>query len=237
MMLLDPTTWLIPKKKGNFSFYLCFSLPACFLSTPQSAQQQHTEAPKSNPLLAASASSDPVSTPSLKQITPWPTSSFHTTLACSCASQNYASVFALRFRRISSVHLVTEKYCWQSKIPHINNKRTENWGFICLLYVTSVCLIMLKQSFKVCVASWPSINSIFAITIILIFCFFVVRHWISAWFVIKVRHQRLNSFLINVCDNACTADNKNMSVRLSEAATGRQINFAAYLSRETNGNF
>lgn len=180
------------------TFYLVLS-PSLFLQyAPIVSPATAHRSSQKHPPLAASASSDPVSTPSLKQITPWPTSSFRTTLACACASQNYASDFALRFRGISSVRLVTEKYCWQYKIPHINNKRTENWRFFCLLYVTSVCLIMLRQSFKVSVASGPSIKRFFAITIILIFCFFVVRRQISAWFVIKVRCQWLNYFLINV---------------------------------------
>lgn len=161
------------KKWWELLFLSLFLSPSLFsqyapIVSPATAHRSS----QSNPPLAASASSDPVSTPSLKQITPWPTSSFRTTLACACASQNYASVFALRFRGISSVRLVMEKHCWQYKIPHINNKCTENWRFFCLLYVTSVCLIMLRQSFKVSVASWPSINRIFAITIILIFRFF-----------------------------------------------------------------
>ncbi len=187
------------KKKGwELSISVSLSLPFSSVRPNSQPSNSTQKLPKAPPPLAASASSDPVSTPSLKQITPWPTSWFRTTLACACASQNYASVFARRFRGISSVRLVTEKYCWQYKIPHINNKRTENWRFFCLLYVTSVCLNMLRQSFKVSVASWPSIKRFFAITIILIFHFFVVHRQISTWFVIKVRCQWLNYFLINV---------------------------------------
>ncbi len=161
MMLLDPTTWLIPKKGWELSISVSLSLPFSSVRPNSQPSNSTQKLPKAPPPLAASASSDPVSTPSLKQITPWPTSWFRTTLACACASQNYASVFARRFRGISSVRLATEKYCWQYKIPHINNKRTENWRFFCLLYVTSVCLNMLRQSFKVSVASWPSIKRFF----------------------------------------------------------------------------
>ncbi len=190
------------KKKG-WELSISVSLPLPFSSVRPNSQPSNStqKLPKAPPPLAASASSDPVSTPSLKQITPWPTSWFRTTLACACASQNYASVFARRFRGISSVRLVTEKYCWQYKIPHINNKRTENWRFFCLLYVTSGCLNMLRL--KVIFQGQRCLMTIykkvfFAITIILIFHFFVVRRQISAWFVIKVRCQWLNYFLINV---------------------------------------
>lgn len=151
------------------SLSVSLSLPL-FSIRPNSQPSNSTQKlPKATPLSPPLHPSDPVSTPSLKQITPWPTSSFRTTLACACASQNYASVFALRFRGISSVRLVTEKSCWQYKIPYINNKRTEDWRFFCLLCVASVCLIVLKTVLQGqhCLLSWPSLNRIFAITIIL----------------------------------------------------------------------
>lgn len=179
-MLLDPTTWLIPQKKTRMGTSLSVSLSLPLFSIRPNSQPSNStqKLPKATPLSPPLHPSDPVSTPSLKQITPWPTSSFRTTLACAWASQNYASVFALRFRGISSVRLVTEKSCWQYKIPCINNKRTEDWRFFCILCVASVCLIVLKTVLQGqhCLLSWPSLNRIFAITIILIcrFLWFLV---------------------------------------------------------------